>query len=898
MGPISISHSQRMLRRLGCILLVISFLTGDGWFGDGRRGLAKANDPAGVDAGSQAQRAQKDGRSKRAEARPIHSIHEEYEADFSNGKERGVGVRFSIRNSETYVDLRLLGFPGSEPKRRGDAYEFAAAPGIRVLYQTDAQAVKETIVLARNEPSEFRFKLSSPGTTAKQVEDEIWLATPSHPALFRLTGTRAWDATGAEIPATMTLEGEEVALRVDPSVLSQSVPPITIDPTIEGATTSMPHARTLFVTEDGRIIFFYRDSGGKVVYRTSSDRGTTWNSPVQVSEATGIGISVAEAEPDVFLVAWASGASQPTVFYRELVPDGNGGWSVGPLRELVSNGVQVWPFPTVVYRGQGPLGRRVAVGFQRVEPTLLRAEYVASLSENSGETWTLPSPCSSDNQGTLAALGQRLLCITTATRVGLHWTELIGATWGPQQTISLPGYPVIGYAPSALAGKDGQLHLVVGATNYLSTGTKFRNGIFYTNLTQSGNSWSPIVELGEGTAPMISESSNALHVFAYASLWSNESWIRSYTSADGTNWIEGTPHSGRPFKHVFDYNTSWAFSQKEGGALFTLRDDALFGNRIGTTSPLHRIDSPNNKLAMRFPAQQSGNATAVKLWLSSQGNGSYRVGIQSDSNGFPSGDWLNQVEAGGVVVSGSYADIAGAPTAVPTALSIELSEEGELLQGHYYHLVVEPAPDPLGLSPPGPNRWLGIEAVGTDLGAEGEFRVHSFSSSGWSTEEGETPRFVVVGAGQILGRQEIAASTTYPVTEYSLPGEFLTAPSNASPTEARVFLKKVGNPTDSITLRLLNESQVLVWSAEMTPLAQGWMSVPMSGVTLSAGSRYRLILDSRNRDTQNYWGLGTAMDYGASPPPTSVSWASDRPGFNNRSDEASDKTAGSGSLTP
>lgn len=824
----------------------------------------------------------------------------DYEADFSEASSRGVGVRFAHLLSGRYVDLRLKGYRGAEPQRRGRRAEFAPARGIRVVYEPERASVKETIILEQPSPDEFRFQLKAPGLTARQEHGLIFFEARESPMLFRLRPVEAWDAGRVPIPGTLALEGEEVVLRLDPPALAAARPPITIDPTIEGVEagqTDGPHARRLFETSDGRLIFFYRERAGagtRVVYRVSSDRGQTWAPAAVVAPDAGIfgDVAVAQGSDDSFFVVYSSGplftgdSEAPYLALRRLTRRPDGGWDVGPEVVAAPGPVLVTPHPSIADRGAGPLGRRLAIGFARRDPVLNRYEYDVVFSEDSGATWTPRVVCDSDTVtpfGTVAAAGERALCVTGRFwQAGLAWREWTGALWAPPRTIP------VGYTwdpPSTTVGADGTLHLVVGAGPG-SVWEPFQ--VYYASLASGAPDWSAPQILGPGAAPVIATTGTSLHAYAAERFSSRESWIRQYVAPDGVTWAPGIPLSGLPFAYVLDYNAAWGFEDLPalGDVLFALTDGAgTVGNRVGTTSAPHRLDRADKALSFSFVAGTAGAVSTIKWWYTATENAPLmEFGIQEDDgSGNPSGVWLAAQGQAGVSASASWSAVRASVWA-----SVSLSiPQAQLTSGRRYHVVLRPAPGSI----PGPTSWVEIQAVGAEAGAEGSLRVLDRAAGLWTAASGQVPRFALSGPGGILVAQEIAPAAPQPATEYSVPGEAFVARRDLSPTDVRVYLTKVGDPGGTATLRILDAAGTELWSAEATPTQSGWVSLPAAGLNLVSGSTYRLLADSRNTDGVNYWALGASGD-------GTVSWdgvasaltkAFDRPGFNDRTIEADDR---------
>lgn len=817
-----------------------------------------------------------------------------YTVDLAEGGERAVGYRVTHDETGRYVDVRLDGLGEAEVRRRGGGvYEFEPREGMRVVYETRPGHIKETIVLDDTRTHELSYAIDAPGLTPVLEGDEVVFHAPDYPAMFRLGEVVAWDSRGTGIPASLQLESpDELVLRLDEEVLGDARPPVVIDPRMivgpdDLLVTEGVSRRALSRTSDGKLVFFYRaqtPDGPRLVYVVSSDDGKTWSAPVVVGEVGSLtDVSVVKDESDSFLVTYSNGTTDSAwVAFRKLTRSADT-WTVGQ-EQRVATGVSFRPAPSLVDRGSGPLGRRMAVGFTRYDTVLGLFEYAVSFSEDSGQNWTLPTGCFTNSyRGVLATQGERLLCLIVPNATAdLRWKELVGATWGPAHVIP------IGYrqAPSTTLTDDGRLHLVAEAA-----GT-----VFHTFLAPGGAEFAPPVAVGSGYAPVVSTTGTALFAYAYEPVGARESVIRSYVAANGTSFAAHRTLGGEPFTYVLDENAGWAFDDLAGDALFRLSDGSgTLGNRVGTGSTWHVLDAPAKRLSFSFVPGVSGTARTLTLWTVVADPPKYRIGLQSDCaaagagcSGSPSGAWLDEVRVGGVAVSGAFSDVR--PSGGVLQVTIP---DTALTAGTRYHLVVEAAPATPLDPPASPSHGIAVQAVNADSDAVGSLAVLDSTAATWTTASGQVPRFSVSGPSGALASQLVAPGVPMWAGEYHVPGESFVAARDVSPTQVGVHLQKVGNPSGSITLRLLDTSGAQLWAASGTPVGPGWFSLPASGVTLALGTRYRLVVDTPNRDLANYWTVSTSGDDATSfdGATSRLSRAFDRPGLNDRSAEAADARA-------
>lgn len=644
-----------------------------------------------------------------------------------------LGVRFSDLISGLFVDLRLKDYASPEHIYRDPIdhkvkrAEFTPAQGIKVIYETKMNQVKETIELSGSGPSEFRYRLSSPGMKLVQMDDAIVFDSPLYKGLFRLDGLKVWDAAGKVIPASLSLEGREAVVRLDPESLAKAQTPITIDPVISGQTGIGPQGRKLFETSEGRLVLFHLvnlSNGWHLAYSVSSAGGDTWSEPILIGPTPGtFGAAAQMAPDDTFYLTYAAGPAGSTfVGFRRLTPLSDGTWSVGPETSVATGEITLFPRPSISDLGDGTAGRRLAIGFVS-DNALGSSEYLVAFSENSGDSWGTASKCADAGRGTLAAQGDRLFCITPGASQHLEVREWLNLAWSLPVTIPVGVFVSCDSAvmPSTVKTDDGRLHLVMSAS---PTGTCDGVRTQYSYLSPGSSEWTAPAILGLGVRPVISTNGTSLHVFTQRTVAFQERRIHSYVNTDGTSWAETPPLLGTTFTHVIDENELWSFrdSFNSGDALFSLSDTSgEWGNRIGNSSTLNKLDDPEKKISFSFVEASGGTASSITVWITANNSPTYRIGIQSDCSaldltcqGFPSGTWL--VDS---TLSGSWGEVVPANSTVPAPLAINLGSAASLSAGIRYHVVIQPVQDPTGINIPSSSNWMAPQTVGADTGAEG-----------------------------------------------------------------------------------------------------------------------------------------------------------------------------------
>lgn len=748
-------------------------------------------------------------------------------------------------------------------------------------------------------PSEFRFAVDAPGLEARERGGEVFFSPATQNWMFRLGKVTAIDANGMDIPASLSLKDSEVVIRLDRQALSNARAPIAVDPAIEGVSTDVftgAHTRKVFQLHPGapphgqKIIFIRQvlPQGPKAVYRISSDNGQTWDSPVVIGESGGSGeVTAIQTLSDSFLIAYSSGSPElPTINFRRLgvkrdITESGEivNLELGP--ERVVTAVPLWwqPFVTLVDRGGGPLGHRFAVGFSSYNQLLNRIESKVAFSEDGGATW-VPTTCATDaGAGILAVQDDRTLCITARfDGSGLEWRNWDGVSWSAPSDLTPWGFQGL-EMPSVTWSSDGTVHLVAESWG----------NVFHTSLAPEVNDWTNPVVLGQGRGAVIATNGIDLRVLAYDPLSAIESMIRTWTLEEGGVWMAGPTMGGRALSYVLDKNQSWAFvdQPQQGDMLFSLIDPNLtggwIGNRIGTSRPLHALDSASKKLSFGFEPQSVGIVDQIKIWATASSAPAYRVGLQSDSGGDPNG-WLMGEENGVPTPSFRTKTFVNAEVASLVSISIPRTP---LSVATRYHVVVEP----ISSGGIGASNYAAIESVGADAQATFNFGVKTKDGSApWDPADGEVPRVVLSGPSGVVFSQEIIPRPyTYGAMEYVVTGESFVAPQSITPTDIRIHLVKTGNPS-AATIKLFDSTNTQLWSATTNPASSGWVNLSTTGLNLTSGNRYRLLVDHDSRNTANYWALlpsgAGVLSWGGTTSALTSSHA--RPGFSNRSAEASD----------
>lgn len=369
-------------------------------------------------------------------------------------------------------------------------------------------------------------------------------------------------------------------------------------------------------------------------------------------------------------------------------------------------------------------------------------------------------------------------------------------------------------------------------------------------------------------------------------------------ATDGSTFIQGSGNgNSKAFDYVLTDTSAWLLRNLSGygDALLGLVDSTggELGNLIGTSLPRHRLDSTQKQFDISFLASKN-KVDKVTLWIASNAALTYRVGIQSDLGGSPSGVWIPADQLG----SFAYADVSLTNTALAaTAFDYNLPRS-TITIGTRYHLVVAPSAS-FEVTIPGPSAtsFAEIETVGADPAAAFDHYLKDYNGAWSGPVSGEVAHAIVSGPSGDLVSQVLIPRFSYPVLDYGVWGESFRVPSARTITGIRPFLIRSGSGSPTpVKFQLLDSQNNSLWSdpVSYTPSGPGWASVSIPATNLTANTSYRLIAWSDNRDASNNWGILVSAD---SNPwgQVQVTWdgsdsyltqAYNRPGWADRSEEA------------
>jgi hypothetical protein len=269
------------------------------------------------------------------------------------------------------------------------------------------------------------------------------------------------------------------------------------------------------------------------------------------------------------------------------------------------------------------------------------------------------------------------------------------------------------------------------------------------------------------------------------------------------------------------------------------------------------IQNSNEKVSIRFTAEQSGTATKLVIYgYASQGQPTVRVGLQEDNGGNPKGQWINTNAFGNVQISSS----SGFKT-------VQLQTGAAITKGQIYHIVVE-APD---------NSLNGAAAIITYQGNgaaqpfnpddpdivrnDQQMNTLSYDGNNWQ-EQNKWPIFVVEYSDDTLEGQPYSISAPWVIYDSTYVGQTIIPASDYKVGKIAFDVSvKASAPQDKLYYQIRDSNNnvlangVFAQSGQLT-VSQTWIEVTLStSLTLKAGQLYRIVLLSPQTDLANAYHI-------------------------------------------
>ena len=645
-------------------------------------------------------------------------------------------------------------------------------------------------------------------------------------------------------------------------------------------------------------------SGSGLHYTQSADLGKTWTTPVAVpGGATGGQFDAQQSGNYVFVAAFeaASGASDLEVTRLDF-----SGSTVVWQREQAAPLATHYGPPSLALRHQAtPVA--MAVGYAR--PKLTGGyEYATQIRNVQAlPLWSVSPLCSSSAASGMVVSQSDLLLHCITEEGGQPVDHIFGVSvWG--SGTAMPGE--LGQAG------DGERHYdfvadprpyplggLIGVVS--SPGGAPFGGAKFMDFDRSSSQWQ--IRATITTRPVkwprlgVAKDSGTNYPTFTIVGENGTDRLHSYSSAGGTTWKRNPTLGIEPLAVVDVEPTSWGedyLSTNAGKSpLFEFRAGTnRLGNTVGSGWGSHPMTTATSRTAAIFTAGSTRTVDHLDLRLDvTYPTPTYRVGLQSTTNGVPSGTWLVENRSlTGQLLSGSYQDVTPLGGGATTAWF--MSNPASLTQGTAYAIVAEPAPVAPGGTAPSATTYAALATSKARAGTPLAYGVKTSSGTGWSSVADEVPLFYVAAGAATADRSDTEPFLDFKVNDYlSVAAEFTTAAA-LDPEALSIYVSQ--KPTTSSTLTLLVQTAVdnaTVWSINTPELTVGWNDLAIEGLSLAASTAYRLRFTSPDPgvfyDYTNTWKIGTSS--GSS---LNLVESDAKPGVNHRAQEAMDGLNVNGSV--
>lgn len=780
-------------------------------------------------------------------------------ADFTDAIAKGVGFRY-LHKSGAFVDFRLRDFVGGIPLTLDNKVIFTPSSQIDVIYTVGKRKIKEEIILKKKPLANvLTFSFLSNDLTPKLAGDGYHLFDDSGNELFLIEKPIVNDARGTAGNATLDITGSTATLTIDRAFLDKATYPVTVDPTvIATSTSSLATAysiqRKMVKTSGGTLVLFYQN-GTDIVYRTSTDKGVNWGSPITVSPSNYADFSVQIDANDNIYLAYYHNDTNSYIFFKKLTYSGSNSWTIGS-EYVVENTGSSRRYPSLVREGGGRIW--VSYLFYSGSAYYIYIKY----SDNGGVSWSTSTNVAGTNSygsSQLVLYNSYPAAFYEVNDQYIKWRYWNGTSWSTEATVV--GSTAVDYDDynwgSVTVTDNNYIHLVYSKISGGFVRYTYYNGTFWSSPAS-------LSEVAGDRYPSLTTDGTNLLVFWSQYLGENQ-YRMVYKKFDGTSW-DANPtivsnSSGRAFDMVWDYLNSvpWDNSKTNYDTLFRFYNgSSYYGNQIGEASNSgYSLDASTKKASVKFVANASKTATQLRLYINKTGTApTYRIGIQGDSGGFPNGTWIN----GGT----AYVDVAN-PASGWQIFNIP---DSALTSGATYHIVMQYVSGTINTSNYARFGYL------TPNNTSGE-GVSTFDGTSWSSLSAE-PVYVVDRSDSTYEGQSIYGVLTDNLNNPDKRvGERFTPQANYTPSSISFYMRRVGTPTGNALVKIFDASDNEIFSGTIaTPTSStslSWLSSTISGVTLTAGSTYRVVLQASGVNSSNYYQVQVGYTSTSSPYPT-LTW--------------------------
>lgn len=275
----------------------------------------------------------------------------------------------------------------------------------------------------------------------------------------------------------------------------------------------------------------------------------------------------------------------------------------------------------------------------------------------------------------------------------------------------------------------------------------------------------------------------------------------------------------------------------------------FWGNKYASNGYSYvKLDASGKKYSARFTAQENKTVNSVRFrTFINASPPTYRVGLQADSGGVPSGTFLGS----GTITPSSTANWFDVILDVPVTLIV----------GNVYHMVIQYETGAIG-----PVKYIQVvhmndnsQMYPIDCSTDVQLNYIYNDGTGW-TAQNKDPVFLLVYSDSTyrgITYHLVASLSVYGLNECA---EKFRPTTPYVATALKAFIYKVGTPPDSLTIEIYNLTNnylmaTITVSASEVGTSIGWITKTHSRLYFDPDNVYRFRLRSPNSDASNYYAL-------------------------------------------
>ncbi len=820
--------------------------------------------------------------SRRFEKINSPSNHFAYRAQFQQGeayfwdKKRKKAI-IKLVNNKYNLQLEPLGLQFSPPEIEDNNLRLNTPQGIEIVYTVEEGTIKEKIVLYQQPKTNcLSFKILYPQLCLIKGENGYHaLELKSGKEVFFLPNPFTYDSAGFRGKTTLKIKNHQAIIRIDPNFLKEARYPVIIDPTIKiGLSSSgFPTAETLYrkvwQTNDGKLVTFYQN-GSAIVYKVSLDKGLTWSNEITASPSNSSQFSTFLDEKNNIYLTYYDNDVSPDIFFKKLSWNGTS-WDEGEEKTVESGGASK-SYPSVIKDASGKIW--VSYLFDNGVSYNIRTRF----SNNEGSSWSPEMDIAQTNSNGSAVLVNwqgKPACLYESYDQAIKWSYFEETNWSSEETVVAAMNFEDHSWGSAVETYDNSLHLA-----FVKSGGGYIAHTFY-----NGSEWSTptVISNNQGdNYPTLTTDGHILRCF-----WSKYEGQNQYKivyKIYNGEWSEErtfTDENEDFFHKVYSFsNASWSNNPSLDSSFKLQSGSEFYGNSLENEAR-YWLDSSDKKLSFKFIAQ-GGQLISLKLSTETTGTPAlYRVGIQTDNIGNPSSSFITYVET--VPHSSGWT-------------TFDLPDT-TLTPGETYHIVVEHASGTIT-----PENSMAILFATPNVAPGRDVLVSEDNGINWISQNGEPAFIIEYDSGSSEGQTLYYSQEKRITNPLIRVGEIFTPSETLTPDNIYFYLRRQGAPTSNCYFFLIDQAEQTLATGTIattsSPSTFTWLSAPLSEVTLTPDTSYRVYLYSTGVDSNNFYVLRNFSCNETSPIYTQLTWGGransltysfSPAGYNNFSSEARSK---------